>query len=220
MCSWILFFAFAHYWVPPQLFAQGRGVRSTSTSVRATPVTMAAPVSTNQTVIPATVHLGGWAPAVKSVSHPVYKRLCGDQSKTPSERLRVFLCVRPAVEARTYRGLPDQHAPALPLHHHRSAVRGVCPHAHHPHCGHLSHQPHRVPGLVTPRLPGVLQLPQHRQRVQQRHSFHPPRQVRGHLVWTLKNWKHVWKRTKHASWNQMVKNKRCWCLERYHLLSF
>ena len=52
---------------------QGRSVRWTLTSVRAALVTMEAPASTNQTASPVTVHLGGWGPAVRSVSQPARK---------------------------------------------------------------------------------------------------------------------------------------------------
>lgn len=149
-------------------------------SARATLVTTVAPASTNQTDTPATARLGGLAPAVKSVSRLVKKSLLSYRSKLHGETWRPSsVCFRPAVETSAYWGHPDQHASPLAVHYHRSAVCGIRPHAHHPHSGHLPHQPHRVPGIITPCIPGVLQLPEHWQRVQQRYRLHPPCQVWG-----------------------------------------
>lgn len=67
--------------MPPYLSAQGKNVRSTSMSATATLVTTEARASTNQMASPVTVHLGGWDPAARSVSHPVRKYLIRYYSK-------------------------------------------------------------------------------------------------------------------------------------------
>lgn len=78
----------------------------------------------------------------------------------------VIVCPRFAMEGSSPRWFFDQHASPLSLYHHRCSVRSLHSHAHHPHCWNLSHQSHRIPGLFSACIPGVLQLPQHRQRVQ------------------------------------------------------
>lgn len=50
-------------------------------SATATLVTTEARALTNQMASPVTVHLGGWAPAARSVSHPVRKYLIRYYSK-------------------------------------------------------------------------------------------------------------------------------------------
>ena len=80
-------------WTQPYLSTQGRSVRSTSTSARATLATTEAPASTSRMASPVTVHLGGWGPAVRSVSQPVRCRLFSYSSKTWHMESFMPLCV-------------------------------------------------------------------------------------------------------------------------------